>query len=547
MNILKPLRDGVTGIAQVLGFMPTSRVKQLLKRRHEAALVNRLTQDWITSSTSADADVRTDLVAVRSRARDLVQNDPYARRLVNLNRINVPGPTGFHLQVRSYDIVRSTDAAGKTISEKVFDEYANHQIETAFADWATRRHCTVTGTMTLRQVEHMVTRHMVTDGEFLIRKIRRKSDKYLFTLQMLEPDLLNVNHNERLPNGNIIRMGIELDQWRRPVAYHLLTIDPTLEVYGSGVQQTGATTRVPAEEIYHGFAPDRAFQTRGISPMAPSMMRLRMLSGYEMASLVNARASAAKMGFLKNAQGEVQILEGDETDTDGNMIQNTEPGSVEYIGDMDFTPYDPKYPDAQHEPFTKGQLRGIASGWGVSYTTLANDLEGVNYSSIRAGLLDERDHWRDLQQSIIEQLLDPLFEDWLDSYLSTTLTNLPITKFSKFNAAEWIGRTWTWVDPLKEVTGFLLMVQAGFTTARRVAAEQGRDLRELYQEMAEDKKMADEFGLQLKVNELDQIVDAVNNGTDTDQDEQAARDLLTLAKTLLTKKNGHHTFKGETP
>ncbi|MBK8663245.1 MAG: phage portal protein [Ignavibacteriales bacterium] len=33
----------------------------------------------------------------------------------------------------------------------------------------------------------------------------------------------------------------------------------------------------------------------------------------------------------------------------------------------------------------------------MSYNTLCNDLEGVNYSSIRAGLLDERAFYKEIQ------------------------------------------------------------------------------------------------------------------------------------------------------
>jgi capsid protein len=50
-------------------------------------------------------------------------------------------------------------------------------------------------------------------------------------------------------------------------------------------------------------------------------------------------------------------------------------------------------------------LRGAANGAGVSYNALANDLENVNYSSIRAGVQEDQAHWKTLQQFMITRFL----------------------------------------------------------------------------------------------------------------------------------------------
>ncbi|MBK7121299.1 MAG: phage portal protein [Comamonadaceae bacterium] len=61
----------------------------------------------------------------------------------------------------------------------------------------------------------------------------------------------------------------------------------------------------------------------------------------------------------------------------------------------------------------KTRLRSIASGMGVTYHGLANDLEGVNFSSIRSGTLEERDAWMVLQDWFAEAFLRPVFGEWL--------------------------------------------------------------------------------------------------------------------------------------
>ena len=65
----------------------------------------------------------------------------------------------------------------------------------------------------------------------------------------------------------------------------------------------------------------------------------------------------------------------------------------------------------------KALLRFVSSSLGVSYNALASDLEGVNYSSMRSGLLIERDQWRMLQSLMKEQMLQPIFEDWISMVL----------------------------------------------------------------------------------------------------------------------------------
>jgi len=42
------------------------------------------------------------------------------------------------------------------------------------------------------------------------------------------------------------------------------------------------------------------------------------------------------------------------------------------------------------------------------------DLEGVNYSSIRAGVLEDREIFKGLQDWFIRSLVMPVFDEWVD-------------------------------------------------------------------------------------------------------------------------------------
>ncbi len=458
-------------------------------RGYAAAQSNRFTSDWHTSSGSADREIMGALAKVRDRARDIVNNNDYGKKYIQLCVNNIVGADGFVLQNKAKDVSGN------------FDKAANKIIEDKFWEWSNKKYCTVNGRLSFRAVQELIIKTVARDGEAFVRKIKGKNvNKFGFALQVVEPDFIDEKYNTVLKNGNVVRMGIELDQNRTPVAYYIKQVNPETELYSHS--QASELIRIPADEIIHIYDPERANQTRGISWMVVSIYRLRQLSGFEDASLINARVSAHKMGFFKKELGSEEY-KGEETDESGNIISHSEPGIFETLpAGFDFVPYDPKYPTDQHDSFVKSILRAVASGLGVSYNTLANDLEGVNYSSIRAGLLDERDNWKRLQSWFIESFLLDVFETWLEMALLIGEIPLPYSKFEKFNQPLFMGRRWQWVDPLKDVLANIEAVNAGFKTNADVLGEQGKDLYETYEQLKIEKELLKKYGLQTgEINE----------------------------------------------
>ena len=321
--------------------------------------------------------------------------------------------------------------------------------------------------------------------------------KYGMQLQIIPPEYLEENLNAALDGGNYIRMGIEYNASGAPVRYHIRKETAAAAVWG--FYQTENYVAVPAEEIVHVFMPEYANQGRGYSWMAQSMVRLHMLKGYEDATLVNARATSAKAMIYYTENAPPRDFVGDEEDESGNQLQAIEPGMVE-MAPYGYKPFqlDPKYPSEQHEMFVRSMLRSIASGLGVSYNMLANDLVGVNYSSIRAGLLDEREVWRMVQQWFTETFLERVFERWLRmAILKNAIPTVTMDKFDRVNVPEFYGRRWAWVDPLKDVEAKIKEVAAGFTTNNDVVAEKGGDFTENITQLAREKQAAEELGLSL--------------------------------------------------
>jgi lambda family phage portal protein len=447
-------------------------------RTFTASKIGRATLDWIVSPLSSDSAMRGHLLAIRTRARDLERNNEWVRGFLRALENNVLGENGISLQMR----VQETGGR--------FDEVANDRIELAFHQWGRPGRCDVTGRYSWCDVQRLVLRCMARDGEVLVRKIRSGG---VLALQIIEADLLDAEDNRRAENGNDIRFGVELDAYRRPVAYHLLNRHPGDTMWTGSAP--GLRTRIPAGDIIHLFRTERPEQTRGLPWLVASMQRLKMLDGYAEAEVMAARTGAAKMGFFTKSTPEGWT---GEIDGDGNLAMDASPGTIEELPPgVDFKAWDTNHPNSGYGDFVKSCLRGVATSLGISYNTLASDLEGVNYSSIRAGLLEEREVWRGLQRFMIEHFCVPVFEEWLTLELLSGRLGLPYEKMWKFNAPEFRGRRWAWVDPKKDMEAAIMAVGNRMKPLRDVIAENGGDIFDVLRTTKADEELAASLGLSL--------------------------------------------------
>src|SRR5690348_5828813 len=112
---------------------------------------------------------------------------------------------------------------------------------------------------------------------------------------------------------------------------------------------------------------------------------------------------------------------------------DAEPGLIEDLSQapgLNFTGWDPAYPHEQYADFVKARLRRIGAALDQSYYSIANDLTEVNFSSIRAGLLDDREHFKAVQTWWIDHFEGKVFLAWLEfALLNGTLRN-PVTRVS---------------------------------------------------------------------------------------------------------------------
>ena len=467
------------------------------RRNYAAAQVNRLTAGWSTVSASANSDIHRSLDAVRARSRKLANDDEYVKKWLAMVTTNVVGPVGFRFQARVYDQPGKPDAL------------ANGAIEGAWARFCKKGVCDVTGRQGMLGLQQLAIKAAARDGEFLIQIIRgnNASNPFGIALQVLDIDRLDTALNKPAEGAaNAIRMGVEINAYGRPVAYWLKTAHPgDLYQTTSGVQ--GARhQRVLAEDIIHDFMADRPEQVRGMPWAHASMVRLNNLGGYEEAAVIAARVGASKMGFFTtpDGQGEVVSTGTDDGTPDGGLTMDADPGVFQSLPEgVKFEAFDPDYPAAMYADFVKANLRGIASGLGVAYHALANDLEGVSFSSIRSGTLEERDAWMLIQEWFATSFLDRVHAEFMQHALAfgqITMPNgspLPLAKIDKFSAHIWQARRWEWVDPLKDIEADTKAIAEGLKSPQSVAAKMGLDYEDLLQEIVAAKEMRARLGIVL--------------------------------------------------
>ncbi|MCB0249845.1 MAG: phage portal protein [Anaerolineae bacterium] len=445
--------------------------------------VQRLLSGWDTSSSSIDYYLQSELRELRARSRKMVRANPYGKRFIATIKSNVVGPNGVSIQAQT------------TRSRKGdLDVPANDAIEAAFKDWGTR-HCDYHGKSTWVDLQHMAISCAAQDGEFIFEKVQ--AGKYGFQLKSIDPELLDVRKNHTTKGGGEVRLGVEYDKSGRVVAYHFRKKQ-------NNDYDSGDSYSIVANRIFHGFISEWPDQSRGAPWMHASLERSKHLEKYDESAIVKARSTASTMAVLRTTTGE-DAYEGDEEYADGVTLDQYEAGTIKDIGNREIVNLDSDYPHQMYAQFVKAQLQGIASGLGVSYHALSNDLEGVNYSSIRAGVLEDREVFKGLQNWFIRCLIQPVFEEWLLNAWARrviTIGTRPLNRPPEdYLQAHYQPRRWAWVDPQKDGAANKLAIDERLKSRSQIMREQGDDPESVWREIHRDEQMMKKLGIQPIVKE----------------------------------------------
>jgi lambda family phage portal protein len=482
-------------------------------------------------------DVYAAISPGRNIARGLEVNNAYGSRALESSINNVVGPNGFTLQM---DVRNDDDTP---------DEMANKFLHGKFTDFAKPENASVSGDMSFRDIQQFHYRAKRRDGEALCRE--HPTGKYGIQLQPLDPELLDETYTADLQNGNVVIMGVELDKMWRRQAYWLRGTRTLsgLGLYALGVERE----RVPANEMYHLFRRRYMRQTRGVTEFSPIALNMKGLMIWLTSSTENAISGAKLFAVMQDRSQQGTAPYAGQTDkagnkpVDGSKIMRLDGVSIPELPlGKELNSFEPKFPHEQHDMFVKSMLRGMAVGWGTAYSTLSGDYSEANYSSERANQIDLNSVYRNEQEDIKESLLNVFFPRWLKSATIAGQFQLPsgkmlpvFSKFEKFNAGTWVGYRRPFVDPVKDAMAAILQIDAGLNSATQVVAENGGNILDVYNDLADETLARLKKGVLLK-SDIEKMLAFAKDPTKPNGERQAtAREIMmNYLKILVADREG---------
>jgi lambda family phage portal protein len=439
----------------------------VLARAYEGARTGRRAEGWVAAGTGANAEIAPALGRLRDRSRDLVRNHPYAAKAVTALVSNMVG-TGLLPRAKA------ADPEVAALADRLWLEFAAAADADGLTDFAVP--------------QALIVRSLVESGEVLVRLRERRSEDGLrvpLQLQVLEADHLDSGRQGELAGGGFILQGIEFDALVRRRAYWLYPSHPG-DGRGSLVSQP-----VPADRVLNLFERLRPGQVRGVPWFAPVMLKLRDLDAYDEAELVRKKIEACFAAFVTGVQDE-ETLGRARIEPCGDRVETFEPGMIEYLEPGKDVRFASPAASGGYAEYMRMQLHAVAAGVGLTYELLTGDLSQVNYSSIRAGLIEFRRRMEALQwQLLVPGLCQPVWRRFVaTAQAAGALPDVPIN-------AERTALRFEAVDPMKDIQADILAVRAGVMTLKEAIARQGYEPAQVLAEIAAINAELEALGITL--------------------------------------------------
>lgn len=437
---------------------------------------------WTTRNPNGEQANQGSRDLIRGRARDLERNsDIFNAELLALER-NVVG-SGFVLQTKI------KDSSGED------NEALNSQVEELWREWSRPEHCEITGRFSLSELEALCLRRRYSDGGILLLKVIEGG---WYKLQALEVDDLD-SSIQMFGNHRVVG-GIEVDQYRRPVAYHIKIYD----MWGISAK----SQRIPADRVIYLPYLTRFSQVREMSPMAPSLGRIDDTNELIDAAVEKERVLAHLSVVVKKDGGPLGGVTGlgrgyepvgaAQTAAEEAPSEMLEQGSIHYLkpGESIDTITSPGT-SSTVDPMIKTTQRLAGGSIGLSYEAVSRDMSKSNYSSARQGFLEDKRTYIPLQKYLIEHLLDVIYPEWLDWAVLSGRLSIPgyFKNPELYRNHLWIAPGWDWIDPAKESSANETSLRTNQTTLQAINAAKGNDWRDIARQRSRENEFLLSLGL----------------------------------------------------
>jgi lambda family phage portal protein len=454
-------------------------------RSFDAGRFGRL--EDLNETRNINFDINSSISTIRARCRALAQNDPHVTKALSLLRNNIIGNTGIdlHCQARKQD--------------STLDEKLNLMVEDAWWEFGRYGISTTCGTMTFLELQKLIIESIARDGEFFaIKRYGSQFGKFGFQLDLIPIELLSHSFSGYADNGNVIFQSIEYDRFLKPRAYWVSDemTNQTVNSFTQNYKQP--SIRIPADDCIHLFEKHYVGQSRGFSWLVSAVLPIHHLNSYRISELEQARIASLKQLFFTLQPG-VEGMSQEDIDASGRISQKLEPGGVDILP-QGVTPQviDFATPNSAMPDFLKAQLKAVSSGLCLSYSSIANDLESINFSSAKYSFAEDVTTFQNKQQWFIDHFLNRVYEDWLKYQVDSGRLAIPATKYSKCLSPKWTPRGFRSVNLTETAKAATMLYQLGLASLTQLSSEfLGLDWEETITQIASEQQKMETLDVEL--------------------------------------------------
>lgn len=425
------------------------------------------------TGSGADYHYRSegDYLRLLEQARDFDRNDVLVGQMVDR-------------------VLDNTIQDGFRLDVDTGDDGLDDALETRWREWSRDAdQCDVAGECSFAEIERLVLRHTIVDGDVLVLPLKDGS------LQVVE------GHRLRTPSAtkqNVV-LGVKLDQNRRRLEYWITRddIDPnaTLKLV-SDTLQIKARGEDGHRQVFHILNPKRASQTRGVTAFAPIFDHCGMFEDINFARLVQQQVVSC-FAILREREGDFAGgkpaptgAQTTETQADGSarVIQGIAPGmEIPGLPGEKISAFSPNVPNPEYFDHVRLIMQLIGINLGLPLVLLLLDASETNFSGFRGAVDQARLGFRRNQESLIRRLHCPTYQWKVRQWMAEdpAIRSAEAAGKNVFGH-HWHPPTWPYIEPLKDGQAAVLRIQKMLTSPRREHAKDGRDFYEIVTETVAD-------------------------------------------------------------
>lgn len=412
-----------------------------------------------------------------------------AQRLYNQGRtLALNTSIGARYAQHVVDQVVGTGLSPKTFIMKggKLDTETNTMLENAFWRWAgSQKRFSRNGKLNFLELLKMCEKERVMGGEAFVVLHDEGLD---LQVSVLGADKCDWTDCRKLDNGNTVYQGIEYDsETIRPVAYWFRRYDLFTQTF------TGEKYRVDAEKVLHYYIPATAEALRGVTDFLPVIKDIAHMDAFRETAIIQKRIAASSMGFIERPKAEGNDFDTGEDEDNyqpPSVVTDFEPGTIQELeAGATIKSIQATQGGDDFDKFNEAMLTAVSMGLSSYKTALTGDTSSVNYSAARFGALMERNRFKGNQDRLIDIVVMPLFEAFLNHAVLHSLVNIRMTQIDNIILNTTVIRPkYESVDPIKDINAEVMLIEKGLKSRSAVIMERGEDPVQVFKEIEAEKE-----------------------------------------------------------